>query len=423
MVPRKLPIGVRSPANLSLEAKGYDDIYSTDKVEAIGSIFVGAGATLKTDPLGKVNLKGQTLSILGTIEAPAGKITIEGDSKYSLSADAALTNKNALATVYLGPSASLLAQGTTILTPDPYGRRSGQVLAGGAMSLKGNIVAESEALLDVSGTSDELDFHPSRLDPNLKPSSGSVLVSLPWARQAKRVRIDSNGGTIQLVGKQMLFSDATLRGFAGGSTAIGGMLSISSGAFLIDSGAETNLIVSQSDIAIGPKNTGLGVGMPVLGADGNALTGKGYFAANRFLHGGFDSLDLGYEYVASATVPYGGNIEFQGPITIQAPGAIRLAGGGVITANNEVILKASYISIGQEFKPPLHPNDSFVPFKDNQGESFAVAPTSGDGSLSLNAQLVDVGTTVLKNISNLSITATNGDIRGSDLSMLLERSI
>jgi hypothetical protein len=287
------------------------------------------------------------------------------------------------------------------------------VLAGGTINLKGNIVAEQGAMVDVSGTTNRLDIHPSRLGGAIRPSASTGLTSKPWGQQSIRVQVDSNGGAIALQGSQMLLSDATLRGFAGGSSAIGGLLSVSSGAFLIESGADTNLIVSQSGKVIDPTNTTLGVGLPVLGPDGNPLTGSGFFTANTFTTGGFDSLDLGFEYFASASVPYGGNIEFKGPIAITAPGAIRLAGGGVITADDHVALNGSYVAIGQEFRPPLHPNDTFIPFKNQENEAISVAPTAGSGSLSINARLVDVGTTVLKNISNLSITASNGDIRGS----------
>ena len=423
MNPSFLPAGVRPPASLSLEARGYNDDATQDIVESIGSIVLGSGAMIQTDPLGKVSLRSQTLSIFGTIDTPTGKITLQADSRYPLSQAAAAINSNALVTLYLAPSAKLLAQGTTVLTPDSFGRRTGQVLSGGSISLKGNIVAEQGAILDVTGASDHLDIHPSRLGATIRPTRTAGLTTKPWGQQGIRTRVDSNGGAIILQGSQMLLSDATLRGFAGGPSAIGGLLSVSSGAFLIQSGADNTMIVSQSGPVIPSQNTALGVGEAVLGTDTLPLTGKGYFSASTFAAGGFDSLDLGFEYFASATVPYGGNIEFVGPVSINAPGSIRLAAGGVVSANDKVSLNAPYVAIGQEFRPPIHPNDpAFVPFKNQDNEPLAVAPTSGPGSLAINASLVDVGTTVLKNISTLSITAANGDIRGSG-SLNVEGSI
>ncbi|NBR49707.1 hypothetical protein EBU02_12875, partial [bacterium] len=361
--PRTLPEGVRSPASLSLEAKGFDDASTSDKIEAIGSMVVGAGSTIQTDPLGKIGLKAQTLEVFGTLNAPAGKISLQADSKFPLSPDAALSNANALITLHLAPSARILAQGTTIFSPDPYGRRTGQVLSGGAIALKGNIVAESGAVLDVSGASDQLDFHPLRLDPTLRPTVGAGLTRTPWGQQAIRVQVDSNGGAIQLQGSQMLLSDATLLGQAGGPSATGGFLSVSSGVFLIQTGADINFIVNQSGRVISSQNSNLGIGKPVLDADGSVIRGMGYFVADQFINGGFDSLDLGNEYFDAASVPFGGNIEFQGPVAIKASGAIRLAAGGVISAAGAVNLTASYVSIGQGFRPPVNPGDIFVPFK------------------------------------------------------------
>ena len=423
MDPILLPIGVRSPASLNLDARGYNDDVTQEIVESIGSISLGAGAVIHTDPLGKVSLRSQTLSIHGTIDAPAGKITLQADSRYPLSQAAAAINSNALVTLYLAPSAKLLAQGTTVLIPDPFDRRTGQVLSGGSISLKGNIVAEQGAIFDVSGASDQLDIHPSRLGATILPMTDAELTSQPWGQQAIRTEVDSNAGTIILQGSQLLLSDATLRGVTGGPTGVGGLLSVSSGVFVIQSGADNTMIVSQSGPVIPSQNAALDVGKAVLGTDASPLTGKGYFAASTFATGGFDSLDLGFEYFASASVPYGGNIDFVGPVSINAPGFIRLAAGGVVTANDEVSLNTPYVAIGQEFRPPIHPSDpAFVPFKNQDSEPLEVGPTSGPGSLAINARLVDVGTAVLKNISTLSITAPNGDIRGSG-SLNVEGSI
>ena len=46
------------------------------------------------------------------------------------------------------------------------------------------------------------------------------------------VTVDSNGGKITLSGSKMLCSDAALIGRAGGASAIGGSVSVSSGRFV-----------------------------------------------------------------------------------------------------------------------------------------------------------------------------------------------
>ncbi len=407
-----LPEGIRSPASLSLVALGVDDPFTDTTVEAIGSVVLGAGSTIRTDIGGAVSLKGQTVSVFGTIETLAGSISIEGGRKFPLAAQQEASTTSALPTVHLASTARLLARGATKKTFDPFGRNMGEVLGGGTIRVSGNIVAESGALLDVSGISKELDFHPYSLERSLRASSRDGLVSQPWGQKSVPVVLDSNGGLISLRGSQLLLSDATLLGKAGGPMALGGLLAVSSDAYSIGSGEEITLRVKQSGYVIGEDNPEIKVGLPVLDPEGSEVVGGGFFAADRFSAGGFAALDLGYEYFPAATIPHGGNIKFEGPVSIQAGGAIRVAAGGIIQTDGQVALLAPYIAIGQEFRPPLNPSETYNPFLDGNGR-ISVSPTSGAGSLQLSASHVDVGTLVLKDTSSLSITANNGDIRGS----------
>ena len=106
------------------------------------------------------------------------------------------------------------------------------MLPGGTIKVSGNIVAESGSMLDVSGTSDVLDVAPGYLGTiTLRRTSGSILVP---------TRIDSDGGSIVLAGSQELVSEATLKGSAGGPTAMGGSLTVSSGRFYSLEGATQN---------------------------------------------------------------------------------------------------------------------------------------------------------------------------------------
>ena len=412
LVKMLLPEGIRSAAGLSLAALGVDDSFTDEEVEAIGSIVLGAGAKIKTDIGGAVSLKGQTVSVFGSIETPAGSISIEGGSRFPLAAQQAASSTSALTTVYIAPTARLLARGATREMPDSFGRNMGEVLGGGSIRLAGNIVAESGAVLDVSGISNELDIHPSSLNTAHRPSPRHGLVTKPWGQQSVRVGVDSNGGAIRLLGSQFLLSDATLLGKSGGPTAVGGLLVVSSDAFNLQSGADITLSVQQSGNLIGAENADLGVGSTVLDSEGSEITGGGFFAIDRFKAGGFAALDLGYEYFPSATIPHGGNVKFIGPVSIKADGYVRVAAGGVVQTDGQVSISAPYIAIGQEFRPPLHPSETFSPFNDANSK-LAVTPTTGPGSLSLRASHVDVGTLVTMDTGSLHITANNGDIRGS----------
>ncbi len=118
------------------------------------------------------------------------------------------------------------------------------------ISISGNIVAERGAVLDVSGTSGALDLHPTQLGldyfggllmpgDRLVPFTSGVTGPLYAGRRAA-TRLDSAGGSISLRGAQMLFSDATLRGEAGGPSALGGTLSVASGRYVLPGGTSNS---------------------------------------------------------------------------------------------------------------------------------------------------------------------------------------
>lgn len=420
------PVGERVAASIDFAALGYDDPFTTAVLEARGDVVMEAGASIITDPLGEVTMDGQTVTVLGSITAPGGLISISGAKKYPRPSEELVNATFALPTVYIGPTARLSAAGTVVYLDDPFGRRNGIVYAGGTISVAGNIVADSGAVLDVSGASAMLDIHPSRLamlDSLLNIPLNSGVTSIPWGRLSVPVRIDSDGGLIDLEGGEMLLSDATLRGFAGGPSATGGTLSVSSGRFYVEgaprTSADINLVVTQSGNVIPAGNATRGVGIAVLGADGAAVAGMGYFSVDRFTEGGFDSLDLGYKFFEDATpLPFGGNVKFVGPVSINARGFLRVAGGGVLEANAPVTLTAPYVAVGQAFRAPLNPDDQLFPFTQDPipadgTRQYFLPPTTGSGNLAINADLIDVGTLSLQGIGGAIFSAVNGDIRGN----------
>jgi filamentous hemagglutinin len=432
VTPYLKPVGLRPPASISLSGLGADDPFTTSVVEAVGLVVLEEGTRILTDPGAQVEVQGEAVAVLGEIRAPGGKILISGADKYPLAPDLQRIATSALPTVYIGPNAVLSAAGTAVLVPDPYGRRSGYLYPGGTIKVSGNIVAETGALLDVSGASAILDFHPSRLAANGFSSVplNAGLNSTPWQLRTVPVQVDSNGGLIVLRGGQMLYSNATLLGEAGGPTALGGTLAVSSGRFYpdqaIQTGADINLIVEQTGNGLEFGNTARFGNIVSLmsGASGFQPAfetvengGIGYFAIDQFSAGGFDSLDLGFEYRENASpIPFGGNVEFRGPIVIEARGSVRLAGGGVVMADSPVSISASYIAIGQEFRPPTGPDDPFIPFTSNNPfdpGAYNFPATSGPGSLNLTASLIDIGTVSMQGIGNATFTAVEGDIRGN----------
>src|SRR3712207_9166127 len=64
--------------------------------------------------------------------------------------------------------------------------------------------------------------------------------------------------------------------------------------------------------------------------------------------------------------------------------------GGVIFADSAVTLRAPYIALGQAYEAPLLASQQKTPFTSNDLAYYA-QPTFGAGSLTVVADLVDVG--------------------------------
>jgi filamentous hemagglutinin family protein len=417
------PVGLRSPVSLSFTGLGADDDFTTDKLEVRGDIVMGRGAQIVTDPGASVSFKADTVTLLGSVTAPGGAIAISGASRFRLPTDVGIKETFARPTVHLGSTAQLSVAGTAVLVPDLFGRRLGTLYPGGSISVTGNIVAQAGAILNASGAAGIFDLEPSAAGAMTQPivPLKSGLTAPLFTLRTVPTMLHSDGGTIDLQGSQMLLSDATLLGFAGGPTAIGGTLSIFSGRYYVSVGAagtsaDINLVVTQSQAALSAKNPNPGIGLAVRDQAGAILPGMGYFAVDRFTEGGFHSLDLGFKYLTTGgLVPFGGNLEFRGPISIAAPGNLRVAGGGVIQANAPVSFRSSYFAAGQPFRAPLHPLDTLRLFTVTGAttDEHSFGPTFGPGRLTVEADLIDLGTLSLQNIGRASFMADGGDIRGN----------
>jgi hypothetical protein len=429
-----LPDGLRSPVGLSLNAPGVQDGFLGAPLIR-GDLVVGESAIIRTDPLAAVEIGGQTVAVLGSIFAPGGTISITGSSRSNTLPGFKLQGAP---TVYLGPQAVLSAAGAVVRTPDARGYRTGHVLPGGSIHIAGNIVADAGTLLDVSGAMAVLDLAPalSGMDaPIAGALNGSVIEpdgrgfafrgtlaaftvgTLDGSFTGTPVmptRVDSDAGSITLEGGQLLYSDATLRGAAGGSVALGGSLSVSSGRFnaagVVQTPLDVTLTVAQSgeDLPKPFQKSGRAIiGQRLVNESGAFLPTHGFFAANDFLRGGFDSLELN------------GTVEFSGAVTIDARRSLSVAArtqetsveGGVIFADSAVTLRAPYIALGQVYEAPLLASRQKSPFVSND-QPFYAPPTFGRGSLTVVADLIDLGNLSLQSIGRADFVAAGGDIRG-----------
>jgi filamentous hemagglutinin family protein len=403
LVPAVLPVGVRPPVNLSFKASGastgFTGLYDSTLLVR-GDLVMGAGSEIETDPGASVSLKGQTVAVFGSIVAPAGAITISGALDSTT-----LFGGGVEPTVDLGSQALLSTAGVTVLTANAYGYRTGSVLNGGSITVSGNIVAEAGSVLDVSGASGILDLTP--VQANLSATPGGATDAVQPGSFAGMVLVptvvDSNGGSITLKGSEELFTDATLIGAAGGPSAIGGSLTVSSGRGISSLPATyTTLTVTQGGPGAPSSFVSSGqdvIGHLVVNSAGNPVIPMGYMTVDAFASGGFDAVTLA------------GTVQFSGPVNISLPGSITVATGGVLYANAPVHLSADSVTLGLAFIPPTPAIDQQPPFGAG-ASALNFSPTYGPGSLTVTANDINIGALSLQGIGSANFIANGGDIQG-----------
>lgn len=410
------PRGERAPVSLAFHSLGLSDDVTNTGLLFRGDLVMGAGAAIFADPLASVDFSGSTVAILGTVDAPAGSISVSGSKDSVSTFEQSILNagrEQALTTVYLGSQSRLSTRGTTVVREDAsgLGLTLGAVLPGGTIKVSGNIAAARGSVLDVSGASGVLDFSRSDIDSAAsRVISARSGINAPLAnRQFAPVRVDSDGGAITLEGGEQLFTDATLLGRSGGPTALGGSLDVSSGRFSLTGALPTdpNLVVTQdrSSLPVAPLPSLFSageqtlVGQPVLRKDGEPIRALGYFSVDTFAQGGFDSLSLG------------GAVSFRGPVSIEAHGSLKVATNGVIHASDDVRLSAPYVALGMPFRKPSLASEPKSPFT-APTNPYNFGPTRGPGTLTVEADLIDIGTLSLRNMRRASFLSDGGDIRG-----------
>jgi len=395
-----LPLGEnRNPVSLTLKSSLTVDAFSGDMLLR-GDVIIGTGSRITTDPKGSVAVEGTTVSVLGSIFAPGGSIKISGSSSSTVAGGT--SQDSALLSVFIGPRSVLSTAGLLLRTPDAFGRIRGEVLDGGTISIKGNILASQGALIDVSGAAAVLDYTLAEAGLDNSPSvakNSGVNARLERQRTVPTTE-ESDGGVIALEGLEFLFSDATLLGRPGGPSAAGGALVVSSGKFYSSTATsrkstDINLQVTQGNMVTEGLVAQVGGRLARAGVEVALGEQLGHFSADRFAQGGFDHLVLK------------GNIGFVGPVAISAPGSIRIASKGVISADSATSLSAPYVALGKI-------SDEKVQnlFTDElTGLPLAAIPTFGSGRLSISSSFIDVGVLVLNGIGTADFSADGGDIR------------
>ncbi len=393
--PLLLPEGIRSPISLTFNATGARSRPPVS-ILARGEVVIAEGSHIETDARGSVTLNGETTTVLGSITSPGGNISVTGADKFPSDSITPLH-----ATVAIGPDSILDASGETLLRDDPRGLRVGNVLPGGKISISGNIVAHQGSLIVANGASGILD-----LTTAASSLSRSAVGSLQ-GRLTVATTVESNGGSISLEGGDFLHSDAILIARAGGDSANGGTLNISSSRFVplntSFTSADINLVVTSAG-SVTEAGTITATGQQPIDENGNPAAGLGRISVATFSGGGFHNVSLE------------GNVRFEGDVTLALPGRVRLATGGVMEATGKLDVTAAHLYAGQSFRPPILLGEVITYFTATTPAGtapFNLRPTTGSGNISLAAGLIDLGTLSLQNISTARFNAPTGDIRGN----------
>jgi len=402
--------GLMKPAtSLSLNSKGLLDPKSTTPVVIQGRTVIEGGGIIDLAPqvslLSAVStmpvitgsslaVGGKIVGISGVLNAPGGTIRLSAAGAYPENNDAPQT---AHSTLSLLPGAVVSAAGMSTLLRDPmgYGRRIGAVVSGGSVSLSGNLSLAAGSLIDASGSSASL-YTPLLADKVGVSGRNVMDASAAFSRKA---RIDSDGGVIELNGKQMLVALGSLKAAAGGANADGGTLRVSSGRFYnINKGED--LRADPRDINLLVTQDALSLAAAISADVFSDKSSGGYFYADAVGSGGFDSVQLG------------GNVQFSGPVTMSVPSSIRVATGGVISADNSVSLAATHVALGTPLSGSLALGDPAINNALDPAANRYMASSPGPGSISVKARIIEIGNLLLKGVSKADLVADGGVIRG-----------
>ncbi|AHF90296.1 filamentous hemagglutinin [Opitutaceae bacterium TAV5] len=379
-----LPEGHRDASALSLSSGHSEWFYNrTSNYPAYGvlrrggSLTLAEGGVLDAGIGGSVHLDAfNQVTVAGTIKAPGGNIVIGSDTAGS-------TGQTQNLRIWLTSTARLLAPGAWLPEPGLHGLRTGEVLAGGTVTLQtlgnGYVVTEAGSLIDVSGGLATLDL-PLATGNGLGGSSGGLPPTTP-----RKVWSDAGSVVIRM---------STGGGYLDGSyLASGAVPEAADGTFSMRLGAGSTGFGTVASLQIRQDSA---PALPAGAQPGDALPG----AVNQAQVSADTLAEAGFGTLAFATP---GNITFSGDVRLSAGRAITLDAPvlrAASTAENPappVLIEAPWVSLG-----------SSVP---RTSSTQLPAASTGPGSLLVEADLIDfAGYTALANIGDARFHST-GDIR------------
>ncbi|GAB2916049.1 hypothetical protein GCM10027093_63190 [Paraburkholderia jirisanensis] len=351
-----------------------------------GGVTVGAGASIVADAGANIGIGSPAqVTVLGSIIAPGGSITLSADSTggafalpgQEISGDAGFGGyTSASKSVWLGSNAVLDVAGVTLTDPLAAPVRegvqsvvpnTGKILPGGSITLSddtGYVIAEKGAVVNVSGATGTLDE---------LQAGGRYVAQQVW----------SDAGSITLGVSDGLLFDGTLLGKPGAAQAQGGTLTITElqspvtvaqadGTQLASPGAKLVLLQQSGDLV----PAGLAPGQVIPGGYtatvSNVSTqqvsgGVNEFSVDTLSGSGISTLIIGNGSLAgTAPTP----VAFAGNVALELPASVEINTGQLVALSSD---QASKLFAGQ-------------------GASTSTAPQSLSDLLS--NQPASIGTTV-----------------------------
>ncbi|MDP1680922.1 MAG: hypothetical protein Q8L39_04010, partial [Burkholderiales bacterium] len=290
----------------------------------IGSLYVETGATIQTDPGGSIALTaGDDLWIDGSLIAPGGAIKLKIGGGLDLPFDDTQS-------LWLGPSARILAQGYYRTRPTNNGLIAGELFEGGSIDISAGrsyLFLEQGSVLDVSGVAGPTD---------LRTATGY-----------QRVMLAGSGGLISLAAREGLLAEGDLLAAAGGAGAAGGELRVAL------NGSETlapniyptddrRFVLSKTRSNLVPLLK-RGASIPLA-----SYNGLGWLGADQVVQGGFDRLSMTAALARTSSTTSKDRIELEGGLNLSLAAALSLQAPIIaLTGSGDATLKAKYINLGR----------------------------------------------------------------------------
>ncbi|RWV81678.1 hypothetical protein GW17_00056881, partial [Ensete ventricosum] len=375
------------------------------------AVTIGEGASILADARASIGLGSPAqVTVLGSIVAPGGSITLSAESGISIDGfaqpgQAVVNYATNSKSVWLGPDAVLDVSGLALINPFVSPVRiggalalptTGEVIDGGSVVLAtdaGSVVTQAGSVIDVSGTSAIFD-QPQQSSAGLLGGQNDA-PQLVW----------SDAGSITLA------AAGTLKAQAGAPLGQGGTLTILPAGQVSSTVSlpTANAIILQQ--ASDSLPTGLIPGQSPLATSNNTLV----FSLDELKDSGISTLVVGNANSPYGDVPVGFagsvNLSLDNAVVLNTSQLVALAAGTTTfpTVNAGTnYTGAPSVSIAAPYVAIAGPNGTGTVANNPQPITTAAL---GDATLAVNARFIDLGNQVsLENFGQATFVS-RGDLR------------